>query len=233
MARGLRTDIGDLVYHVINRANGRFSIFEAEHQYRDFEFLLDEVHQEFRMRILAYVIMPNHWHLLLHPLHDGDLSRAMQWLGNTHTRRHHSQTRTIGTGHLYQGRYKSFLVEDDTHLLTVLKYIERNPVRARLSDEAEGWRWGSAYQRIRGTEKESRLLTFPPVSLPPNYREWINEPEPSEELKSIRHSILKGVPYGGRSWQEQMIGRYQLEQTITPVGRPRNIRTHFPEEKGD
>lgn len=104
MARSLRVDVGDHVYHVINRANGRFTIFENDSFYSDFEYLLHEMKEDTDMRILAYVLMPNHWHLLLYPRKDGDLAKSMRWLGTTHTRRYHMQTKTVGHGHLYQGR---------------------------------------------------------------------------------------------------------------------------------
>ena len=221
MARGQRVDIGGLVYHVINRANGRLTIFESAEQYRDFEYLLNEAREQYGMRILAYIIMPNHWHLLLYPQKDGDLSRCMQWLGNAHTRRFHTQTKTIGTGHLYQGRYKSFLVQDDKHLLTVLRYIERNPVRAQLSQYAEDWQWSSAYRRINGTSKERELLGETPTPLPQDYREWLNQPDNEETLLAIRHSTSKGVPYGGESWRERMVEEFGLEQTTRTVGRPK------------
>lgn len=196
MGRAPRIDVGDLVYHVINRANARATIFHNDADYRDFEYLLSEIKEEHGMRILAYTIMPNHWHLLLHPRNDGDLSKAMQWLGTSHARRHHTRKETIGGGHLYQGRYKSFLVEDDWHLLTVLKYIERNPVRASLVERPEKWRWGSAYRRLRGTPAEKNLLAESPVDLPRDYVGWINDPEPSEELDLIRQSVNKSVSFG-------------------------------------
>ena len=196
MARQPRINLGGYIYHVINRANARARIFHSEADYRDFEYLLEEVVHTFRMRILAYVIMPNHWHLLLYPREDGDMSTALRWLGTTHVRRHHSRKGTIGGGHVYQGRYKSFLVQDDTHLLTVLKYIERNPVRAKLVPKADAWKWGSAYRRIHGTSKQKSLLAESPVDLPRNYAEWVSTAEPSEELDAIRHSISKDVPYG-------------------------------------
>ncbi|MDP3645820.1 MAG: transposase [bacterium] len=222
MARPLRVDIGDLVYHVINRSNGRLTIFENKEQYQDFEYLLTEMKELYDMQILAYVIMPNHWHLLLQPKNDGDLSMSMSWLGTTHTRRYHCQTGTIGGGHLYQGRYKSFLVQDDTHLLTVLKYIERNPVRAKIKKHPEDWLWGSAYRRIKGTKKEQKLLAESPTPLPRNYRQWITYAEPTEELATVRQSIVKGVPYGGESWTERMIKTYKLESTMRSPGRPKN-----------
>jgi len=196
VARALRIDLGDYVYHCLNRANGRMRIFDGAADYRDFEYLLNEMRESFDMRILAYVVMPNHWHLLAYPKEDGDLSGSFKWLGTSHATRHHARKETVGNGHLYQGRYKSFLVEEDHHLLTVLKYIERNPVRAGLVQRPEDWRWGSAYRRIHGTPQEQRLLAELPVDLPRDYVSWLNTPEPSEELSIMRNAVNKGVSYG-------------------------------------
>ena len=204
MSRQPRIDIGDHVYHVLNRANGRARIFHNEIDYQDFEFLLEEVKDTFDMRILAYVVMPNHWHLLLYPRKDGDLATSMRWLGTSHVRRHHERKGTVGTGHLYQGRFKSFLVEEDMHLLTVLKYIERNPVRAKLAPTAQEWRWGSAYRRISGTPKQLQLLAELPIDQPKNYKKWINDPEPSEELQTLRHSVNNSGSYGNISLSREI-----------------------------
>jgi REP-associated tyrosine transposase len=196
MARGQRVDIGDVPYHVLNRSNGRVRIFEDEYDYADFEYLLNEIVETFQMRILAYILMPNHWHLLLYPRKDGDLARSLHWLTTSHVRRHHTRKGTIGNGHLYQGTYKSFLIQNDAHLLTVLKYIERNATRAGLSETAEAWRWGSAYRRLYGDASQKRLLAELPVPLPENYRAWINEAEPAELLKKLRQTFIKEVFYG-------------------------------------
>jgi putative transposase len=196
MARPPRIDLGDYVYHVINRSNSRVRIFDNDADYRDFEYLLNEVKETYDMRILAYAIMPNHWHMLLYPRKDGDLGRALHWLATSHARRHHTRKGTIGGGHLYQGRYKSFLVQEDHHLLTVLKYIERNPARAKLVSKPEIWRWGSAYRRIHGTQREQAILAESPTPLPRDYLQWINELEPTEELDEIRRSVNKEVSYG-------------------------------------
>ena len=196
MPRPPRVDLGEYVYHVINRSNGRARFFHNDADYSDFEYLLNEVRETFEMRILAYVLMPNHWHMLLYPRLDGDLSKSLQWLCTSHAHRHHARKETVGNGHLYQGRYKSFLVENDTHLLTVLKYIERNPARAKLSRTPEEWRWNSAFIRLHGTTKQKMLLTESPVDLPRNYRQWINDPELSEETEEIRTCVNKGTAYG-------------------------------------
>ena len=92
------------------------------------------------MRLLAYCVMPNHWHLVLWPREDGDLSTFVGWLTLTHTQRWHAHRHSVGSGHVYQGRFKSFLVESDEHLWTVCRYVERNAFRAGLCERAEQWR---------------------------------------------------------------------------------------------
>lgn len=210
------------MYHCINRANGRLKIFTNDSFYKDFEYLLDEARQLYSVQILAYVLMPNHWHLLLYPRENGDLSAFMGWLSTSHTRRYHAQTKTTGGGHLYQGRYKSFLVQNDVHLLSVLKYIERNPVRAHLAKSPEQWRWGSAHRRIVGTAKEKNMLGKSPTPLPRKYLTWLHYAEPAEELDEIRRSVRKSVPYGGESWTDAMITKHELAHTVRGRGRPKH-----------
>ncbi len=221
MPRLARVDLGDYAYHVINRAVGRLKIFESKDDYLLFEELLASAKEETEMRILAYTIMPNHWHLLLYPREAGDLGTFMHRLTNAHTRRVHVNTHTIGHGPLYQGRYKSFLIENDFHLLAVLKYIERNPVRAKLSRTCEGWRWGSAWWRINGTVEEKKLFDESPVDLPRGYRSWINTPEKQDDLKALRYAVNKGLPYGGSHWVDAMVEKYGLEATRRHAGRPK------------
>ena len=220
MVRVARVDIGEHVYHVLNRAVGRLRIFDVDEDYRCFVDLLREAKEMTDMRILAYVLMPNHWHLLLYPENDGDMGLFMHWLTNAHTRRVHSLTETIGTGPLYQGRYKSFMAKTDAHLLTVLKYIERNPVRARMVRQAENWRWGSAWLRANGISKQKNLLSESPVDLPRNYRAWVNTPDSEKDLEDLRESVNRGAPYGSARWVELMIEKHKLESTIRRPGRP-------------
>jgi putative transposase len=222
MPRLARVDVGGEIYHIINRANGRLQIFSNDEDYRLFEKILLDAKELTGMRILAYVVMPNHWHLILHPEHDGDLGLFMHRLTNTHTRQVHVRTGTIGSGHLYQGRYKSFLVDTDTYLTTLIKYVERNPVRARLTKTCEAWRWGSAWRRAHGTPAQQNLLAHSPVSLPQNYLHWVNTPDNEDDLVSIRHSVNKGVPYGREWWVDAMVTTYKLETTLHAPGRPKN-----------
>lgn len=225
MPRLPRVDVSDEIYHVINRANGRLKIFNTDAEYQLFEDLLREAQELTGMWMYGYTLMPNHWHLILCPKNDGDLALFMHHLCNTHTRRVHTQTQTVGSGHLYQGRYKSFLVQSDKYLLTLIKYVERNPVRAGLVKRCEDWRWGSARLRTHGSKKQKQLLTAPPVALPRNYSSWINSEDKPEDLECIRTSVNKGAPFGQETWVEIMITKHHLETTQRKVGRPKNIRT--------
>ncbi len=224
MPRLARVDIGNEIYHVINRANGRMTIFNDRKDYQSFEKLLEETKELFDMRILAYAIMPNHWHLVLHPKNDKDLGLFMHRLTNAHTRRVHVETGTIGSGHLYQGRYKSFIVENDTYLLTLIKYVERNPVRAKLAHTCEDWQWGSARRRIYGTSEQQKFLDLSPIPLPYEYRQWINTPDREDDLATIRHSLNKGVPYGRERWVDAMVTKYHLESALRSAGRPKKTK---------
>ena len=221
MPRSARVDVGGEIYHIINRANGRLQIFNKDADYQLFEQLLFETKELLDMRILAYELMPNHWHLILYPKNDGDLGAFMHRLSNSHTRKVHARTDTNGSGHLYQGRYKSFLVDSDNYLLAVIKYVERNAVRAKLAGRCEDWRWGSARRRILGTEQQRKLLDEMPAELPDNYSVWINTEDKSDDLKIIRTAVNKGVPYGKELWVEKMVSKHRLESTTRSPGRPR------------
>jgi putative transposase len=219
VGRPLRTAPGDLVYHVLNRANGRQPLFDKDGDYAAFERVLAEACQRVPMRILVYCLMPNHWHLVLWPHRDGDLSRFMGWLTLTHTQRWHAHHHTVGYGHLYQGRFKSFLIQQDAHLLTVCRYVERNALRAGLVARVEQWRWGSAWQDPAGP------CTVPlsawPVERPVEWARWVNEPETEGELTAVRRSVAKGQPFGSSGWVDQMVTMWNLLSTLRVRGRPR------------
>lgn len=222
MPRIERVDIGNQIYHVLNRANARAQIFDTSTDYQMFEAILEEGVKRFDIRLLAYCLMPNHWHLVLYPKKDGDLAAFMGWVTNTHTRRWHTQKGTIGQGHLYQGRYKSFLCEADAHFLTLVRYVERNAKKAKLVRRAEDWKWSSVWRREKGTLQQRKMLSEWPVAEPRNYLAWVNEAQKPEEEACIEHAIVKNVPFGSDSWIEKTVQKYGLEQTMRSVGRPKN-----------
>jgi len=173
MPRRLRCSDAGYVYHVLNRAVGRATLFRKPADYAAFEKILRQAWERFDMRLLSYVIMPNHWHLVVWPATSGALSAYLQWLTVTHVRRWHAHHHTVGTGPIYQGRFKSFPVQEDDHFLTLCRYVERNPLRADLVQRAEEWRWSSLWHRTHATNVP--WLSAWPLPMPPT---WTAHVEP-------------------------------------------------------
>ena len=140
---------GGQVYHVLNRSVGKMRLFGKN---ADFEASRrpDRAHQRHPIRLLSLVLLSNHWHFAVWPEADGQLTAFFRWLIHTHAMRWRVAHRTVGHGPLYRGRFKSFPVQSDDHLLTILRYVERNALRAGLVARAEHWRWGSLWARTQG-----------------------------------------------------------------------------------
>ncbi|HEY2893759.1 MAG TPA: transposase, partial [Pirellulales bacterium] len=172
------------------------------------------------LRILGYVLMPNHFHLVLWPRADGDLSRWMQWLLTSHVRRYHRHYH--GSGHVWQGRFKAFPIEQDEHLLTVLRYVERNPLRAKLVRRAEAWAWSSLSWRTAGQRPD--LLSAWPVACPRNWISHVNAVQTEAELSGLHGSIARGAPFGDDRWRERIAKRLGLESSLRPRGRPKKTQ---------
>ena len=192
--------------HVINRGNGRDRVFHDEGDYEAFVELLAQSMGKTPMRVLGCCLMPNHFHLLVRPPARGDLSRWMQWLMTSQVRRHHR--RYGSSGHVWQGRFKSFrverrrpspaerargVVEVGNPLWSVLRYVERNPLRAGLVTRAESWPWSSAHARLNPSDDDSIALTDPPGGPPADWTDCVN----------------------------RMLGEWGLQSALRRRGRPR------------
>lgn len=209
------------VFHVLNRAVARLTVFEKPADYDAFLRVLDETWEIVPLPIFAMAVMPNHWHFVVRPTTDDQVSEFFQRLTVTHTMRYHAHYKTSGTGHVYQGRFKSFPIQRDEHLLIAMRYVERNPVRANYVELAEEWQWGSAYARQQPEDKR-RWLTAPVnPPLPRQWRSWVNKAETDAEVKSLRHCIQRGLPFGDERWVKSSSVRLNLESAIRPRGRPR------------
>jgi putative transposase len=207
-----------IVCHVLNRAVGRATIFETAADYAAFEQLLTAGVEAVPVRLLAFCLMPNHWHLVLWPQADGDLSVFMHRLTMTHTMRWHHAHRSLGTGPLYQGRFKSFPVAKDEHFLTVCRYVERNPLRANLVGRAENWRWSSLWHRLNPGNFVG-LADWPTVPSG-NWVKHVNEPQTEAELVALHTSVRRGMPFGGADWQRTTADRMGIRLTPRTRGRP-------------
>ncbi len=218
----MRIASGGFAYHVLNRAVGRSRIFAKPRDYEAFEAVIAEAKGRLPMRLLAWCVMPTHWHLVLWPRGDGDLSEFMRWLTVTHTQRWHAAHGTAGSGPLYQGRFRSFPIQADEHLLAVLRYVERNPLRAKLVRQADAWRWSSLWRRVHGDE--GKLLDAGPVALPRRWQEHVQAPQTEAELEALQRAVLRGAPFGETAWQKRTAKRLGLQSTLRPRGRPGKLQ---------
>lgn len=234
MPRFARQISGGGCYHVINRGNNRARVFHAPGDYFAFLRAMHHACEQIPMRVLSFCIMPNHFHLVVWPRGDDDLALWMRRLQTSHARRYHKQHGT--SGHLWQGRYKSFPIQQDGHLNTVMKYVENNPVRAGLADKAENWHYSSAGcwlkagpppHILRAWEKEGQApekvpdwLVEGPVPRPTPWLRYVNAAVVESELNELRRSIVKEKPFGSDSWAEDICERLGISSKLRPQGRP-------------
>jgi REP-associated tyrosine transposase len=219
MPRSVREIEAGVIYHVLNRGNGRMNLFHKDQDFAAFEAVLSQGLERYPVDLLTYCLMNNHWHLLLRPRRDRALSELMRWIGVTHVRRHHAHFHARGGGHLYQGRFKSFPVQNDEHFLTVCRHIEANAVRAGATRDAANWRWCGVY--ARGKPGKPLKLTPWPLDRPRNWSAILNGGLEEPTLKRIRESVNRGRPFGEESWVHSIAERLGLQSTLRKPGRPR------------
>jgi len=180
-----------------------------------------------QVRLVSYCVMPNHWHLVLWPKRGADraLSELMRWVGTTHTRRWHLHRHSVGEGPVYQGRFKSFPIQEDEHLLAVMRYVERNALRANLVGKAELWRWGSLWLGRQGaglTEDErllQGLLQEGPIPRPRGWSALVNKPQSRAEVDALALSVAKSRPYGASGWVDRTAAKHGI--SLRNPGRPK------------
>jgi putative transposase len=181
-------------YHILNRGNGRQRVFHKDADYFAFLALFEQMRDRFAVDLFAYCLMPNHFHLLVKVAQGENLSRGMQWFTTTHVRRYHRHYQS--SGHLWQGRYKSFPVLDDDQFLTVARYVEGNPVRAGLVDTATDWVWSSHRERC-GLEGNGSLVPMP-GALPADWTTFVDTPLTGLELAKVKRNMERQTRQGDR-----------------------------------
>jgi putative transposase len=219
MPRTARSLVAGGHYHLINRGNNRTVIFAEPVDFQQFLNMVEEAQCRVRLRLLAVCVMPNHFHLVAAQDGAKDISRWMQWLLTTHAYRHHLRRGT--SGRVWQGRFKAFPIEQDGHLHTVIRYVERNALRAGLCSRAEDWPWGSLAWRAghsRGPE-----LTAPQCPLPIDWLSYVNAAQTTEELDALRACVNRQRPYGSDQWVDETTTALGLESSRRGPGRPARL----------
>jgi putative transposase len=197
-------------------------LFKKDEDYAAFNRILVEAHQRLPIRILDWCLMPNHWHFVVYPRCDDEVTGFFRWLTHTHAMRAITHRRTLGMGPLYQGRFKSLPVQRDEHLETLLRYVQRNPLRAALVRQARRWKWGGHWARRNGDDALRGLLSPWPIAEPADWDAWVDAPQTPAEIAALREHIRRSRPYGSKQWTQATAQKLSLEWTLRPRGRPRS-----------
>ena len=228
MPRPLRPIDDGLIYHVINRGNNRQNVFRKQADFAAFLAALGELKERKPFHLYGYCLLNNHFHLLLRPI-GASISRIMQSLLVSHTQRYHRHYNS--GGHVWQGRFKSPVIQSDEHLLAVLRYIEANPLRAQIVKRADDYPWSSYRSHGLGQADEliDSLINYEELSPQPamRRRKWaekVHQPMEEAKLDAIRRSSATGLPYGDPNWVTRLAKRLDLDLTIRPRGRPRKYK---------
>jgi len=203
----------------MNRGVRRLRLFESPHDYQLFLMCVEQGRRQHPVKILAFCVMPNHFHLLVQPTEDWQLPAFMKVSVGTHAKRWNSMRERVGQGAVYQGRYRAFPLFTDLHFLRACRYVERNPLRAGLVPRAEGWHWSSLNHDCRKFNVPA--LDPWPILRPENWVELVNESEAATDLDLIRNSVTNSIPFGPDQWAARVAATLQLRSYPRRPGRPR------------
>lgn len=230
MSRAWRIEFDGALYHVLSRGNEKRDIFSDDEDRRIFIKLMGEMAERFSIEIYAYVLMNNHYHILI-KTQKANLSAAMQWFGVTYTSRYN--IRHERSGHLFQGRFKSFLVENDAYLMRLSCYIHRNPVRQGVAERLADYKWSSylayAYgenalkwlktkiilSQFKGELKEKRVA----------YRRKVQRY--SDEEKKIWEDFKHGLFLGSQGFVDDMREKYLPEELHKDKPQQKEVKKSF------
>jgi len=213
----------------MNRAIRRTTIFRRHADYRAFIALvreaLDTYRDSFEIGILAYCLMPNHWHFVVTCDRIEDLSKFMKWVEGTHANRWNGAHGLRGTGALYQARFRAVPVQSNHSILRVCRYVERNALRKGLVATAEDWQWSSLYSLCNSCHHLP--LKEWPIPRPSDWVARVNIADNAAELADMRKLLRRNQPVGDREWQEAVAPF--VGASMREPGRPRKrVPTPFP-----
>lgn len=223
MPRRLRHGLQGTVFHVMNRAVRQTTLFEKDADYDAFLKVTAEGLARFKVKVIAFEVMPNHWHFVVICDRIEEVSNWLHWVTATHALRWNLARGTRGRGAVYQSRFKAVPVQRETSLIRVCRYVERNALRSGLVRSAESWRWGSLYAVCQNCH--TIPLAHWPILRPTNWIEIVNQPDDQVDIEALRTTLSRNQPIGDVKWQEAVAPFIGL--SMKKVGRPKKIPDPF------
>lgn len=220
MPRRFQVGSGGLTFHVINRGVRRLRLFEDDDDYALLVGCIAEAQSLTNIELFAFCVMPNHFHLVVRPEGDTDLTQFMRLMTLRHSKRWHRRHGTRGNGAVYQGRFRAFPVQTESYFYAACRYVEANPLRAELVSRAQEWPWSSLHQWVMNHPIVN--LGDWPVPRPANWLDIVNSAQPKHEIGDVRQSLQHSVPLGGAAWTVETASRLRIDRSLRRPGpKPR------------
>jgi len=225
MPRIARIVIPNYPYHITQRGNNKRNIFSEDRDKEKYLSYIDGYSDNYHLSILSYCLMDNHVHFVAIPGNENSLSKTY---GQAHHRYSYYYNKKMNaSGHLWQGRFYSCLL-DERHLISVIRYVERNPVRARLVGKAWEWKWSSARARTGRADAQIKLVDIR-AFIEIDRSEWegyLDTEESERELDAIRRNTMQGRPYGGKEFMDSIGKKVGTSLRVFARGRPKKAKKY-------
>ena len=221
MSRVARIVVKEYPHHVVQRGNNRQTVFFDAQDKKYYLELLQKYSAECGCKINAYCLMPNHIHILMVPQKDNSLAKTMQKLSLRYTQ--HINRKFKRTGRLWECRFHSAVVDTESYLWTVCRYIERNPVRAKIVEKPEDYEWSSAISNVIDKRREFPEPVWKDHTDRKEYIKFVNTPGRKKEIEMIKKRTFEGKPIGSSGFMEKIAERLGIVINTRPKGRPRKL----------
>ncbi len=216
MPRRVQAGSGGLTFRVMNRGVRRMCLFGDPHDYSTFVRCVAEGLAKVDVDLFAFCIMPNHFHLVVRPARDSDLTEFMGLMTMRHSKRWHRRRGSKGGGAVYQGRFRAFPIETEQYFYAACRYVEANALRAQLVPRAEDWPWSSLYQRVKNCE--TLPLKDWPILQPADWTEIVNAVQKNNEIRQLRRSAQSNMPFGDSEWARRTAALLGTESSLRKPG---------------
>ncbi len=200
----------------MNRGVRRMGLFEDRQDYLTFTECMAEALDLVPLDLFAFCIMPNHFHLIIRPAKDPDLTHFMSLMTMRHSKRWHRRRQSTGGGAVYQGRFRAFPIQTEGYFYAACRYVEGNALRAKLVSRAEDWPWSSLHQRV----KNCHILPVEtwPIPITEDWTELVNAAQKSREIGQLRRSARSNMPFGNPDWVSRTASILGVEATLRRPG---------------